>query len=126
MTTSTVTFSDDEVDLLYSVPQPGGDLSTIIRTFVFLNRSAAPPFSILRNCFTKALQSGILLASDGHYQITPVWYGRIHKYDESEVNEIASLLAFEDEFVGEEVPVVVAAQLAFTEKDYEAVLESMQ
>ena len=126
MATNKVTFSVDDVELLYSVPQPGGDLATIVRTFVFLNRSAAPPFSVVRDCFTKALQSAILSANGDHYQIAPDWYGRIHAHDESEGNEIESMLAFQDDFVGKEVPVVVAAQAGFTEKDYEELLQDVQ
>lgn len=126
MTTNKVIFSGDDVTLLYSIPQPGGDLAKIVRTFMFINRCAAPPFSGLRDCFTKALQAGILLANDGHFQIAPEWYERIHEHDGLDMNEMQSLLEFEQEFVGEEVPVVIAAQANVTEKDYEAVLKEVQ
>lgn len=126
MTTNTVTFSVDDVELLYAIPQPGGDLALIVRTFAFLNRSAAPSFSVVQDCLTKALQSGIVIANDGRYQISPEWYERIHEHDESEGNEVESMLAFQDEFVGEELPVIADAQAGFTKEDYEAVLQSMQ
>lgn len=120
-----VTFSHDDVELLYAVPQPGGDLVTIVRTFTFLNRSSAPQFTILRDCFTKALQAGILLARDGRYQVIPEWYERIHKHDDSEANEIQSMLAFGDEFVGEEVPITCSSRLAITEEDYKTLVKDM-
>jgi len=126
MTTNTATFSIDDVELLYSVPKPGADLAMIVRVFMSINRCAPRPFSDVRECFTKALKTGILLASDGRYRIAPEWYKRIHEHDESEGNEIESMLAFQDTFVGEEVPVVADVQVGFTKEDYEAVLQSMQ
>ncbi|MHC2071092.1 hypothetical protein ACYFX5_26770 [Bremerella sp. T1] len=125
MTTNTVAFSVDDVEILYSIPLPGGDIATIVRAFTFLNRSAPPPFSLIKDCFTKALQSGIMVENDGHFQIVPEWYKRIHGYDASEGNEIESMLAFQDEFVGEELSVVAALQASFTEKAYSAILQGM-
>jgi len=125
-TTNKVTFSIDNVELLYSIPRPGGDLATIVRAFVFLNRSTSPAFSLLQECFTKALQAGILTATDGNYQVQPDWYERIHRFDESAGNEIESMLEFQDEFVGEEVPLVTSAKFSFTEEDYNAIVRGIQ
>lgn len=119
---TTVKFTEDDVALLYTIPKPGGDLATIIQTYCFVNRDAPPTFSRLADCFTKALKAGILLENGGCYRIAPDWYGRIHSYDESESNEIQAMLAFEDEFVGKEVPVVVDTQADLIEDDYETLV----
>ncbi len=125
MTTNTVTFSTDDVEILYCIPSPGGDIAAIVRTFTFLNRSAPPPFSLLEDCLTKALQAGIMVENDGQFQIVPEWYKRIHGYDATEENEIEAMLAFEDEFVGEEVSVVATLQASLTKEAYNATLQGM-
>jgi len=124
--TKTVTFSIDDVELLYSVPRPGGDVSTILRAFVFLNRAATPPFSLFQTCFTKALQSGILVESNCSYQMSKEWYQRIHAHDESAGNEIESMLEFQDEFVGVEVVVVRDVQANIDQQQYEQFARELQ
>ena len=125
-TTNSVTFSVDDVELLYSIPKPGGDLTTIVRAFVFLNRCAAPSFLALRGCFTKALQSGIVVEDGGQFQIAQVWYERIHAHDDSIGNEIDAMLAFQDDFLGEEVPVLNAARFVVTEEEYDELVREVQ
>lgn len=117
-TKNSVTFSVDDIELLYSIPEPGGDLRAVVRAFIFLNRSATPAFSTIRDCFTKALQAGILLENEGHYRVAPIWYKRIHVNDASTGNEIDSMLRFQDEFVGEQVGIIGDAQFGVREDDY--------
>ena len=126
MANNTISFATDEVELLYCIPQPGGDLPTILWTFGFINRSAPPAFSLLQACLTKALQAGMLSANKGHYKIEPVWYDRIHMFDATEANEIESMLAFQDEFVGVELPVLITGQVDLSEQAYQAALEELQ
>ncbi len=125
-TTKIVNFSIDDVELLYSIPRPGGDISTILRAFVFLNRSATPPFSLFQACFTKALQSGILVENNCSYQMSKEWYQRIHAHDESAGNEIESMLEFQDEFVGEEVVVELDVQANIDQRQYEQLVREVQ
>lgn len=124
-TRKTVTFGIDDIELLYSIPRPGGDLARIIRTFVFVNRSAPPSFSLLNDCLSKAMQAGILVECDGQYRIDPIWYDKIHSHDNLDVNEIQSMLAFQDEFAGKEVLAVVTTPARFTEKDYQLAVKSL-
>ncbi len=124
--TSSVKFSIDDVALLYSIPKAGGDLAVILRAFVFKNRAAPPSFTTLRDCFSKAMQSGILLDSDGQYQIEKEWYERIHAHDDSPGNEIDSMLDFQEEIEGEEVPVVNNVQFAITKDNYDELVRELQ
>ncbi len=125
-TTNTATFSVDDVELLFSIPEPGGELTTIIRAFVFLNRSAVPSFSTVQDCFTKALQSGILVENDGQYRIATEWYQRIHANDDSVGNEIDSMLEFQDGFVGKGLPVLNDSQLTVSEDEYDKLVGEIQ
>jgi hypothetical protein len=125
-TTNSVTFSVDEVELLYSIPEPGGDLQDIIRAFVFLNRSAAPSFSTIRDSFTKSLQTSILLENEGQYRIATAWYRRIHANDDSAGNEIDSMLEFQDNFVGEQVPIINDRRFDVSEQKYSELLGGLQ
>ncbi len=124
-TTNSVTFTVDNVELLYSIPEPGGDLESIVRAFVFLNRSAAPSFEAIHDCFTKALQAGIMQETEGKFRIAPPWYQRIHANDDSVGNEIDSMLEFQDMFVGEEVPVMGDYQFKITETQYREITETI-
>ena len=56
--TNSITFSVDDIELLYAIPEQGADLAMIIGIFTSLHRSAPPRYAIVRDCFTKALQRG--------------------------------------------------------------------
>ncbi len=121
----TVTFSVDDAELLYSIPEPGGNIAQIVRAYMFINRTVPPPYSLLHDCFTKAIQCGILQKDDCYYYVTSEWYERIHAHDGREGNEIESMLVFQEDFVGKQLPVISTEHTAFSEQDYDAVLKGI-
>lgn len=124
--TDALTFTIDDVELLYTIPKQGGDLAKILRTFVFINRASPPIYAILHGCFSKAMKTGILLTKNEQYHIEEKWYQRIHAHDNSRGNEIDSMLDFQDEFVGEEVPALGNEVFSVSEDEYTKIVQEIR
>jgi len=122
----TVIIDESDIEILYSVPEPGGNLKDILRCFVFLNRAAPPRFSVIKNCLAKAFRVGCLNSDGDFYIIEREWYKKIHAADESASNEIESLLEFQERFSGVEVPVSREAALSLSEDEYNSILQELQ
>jgi hypothetical protein len=118
-------FDRRDAEILYSIPKPPSDLTTIVRYFMFTNRTAPPSYSELADCFEKSLQAGILRQQAERFVVESEWYKRIHKADETAENEIESMLEFEDEFIDREFQRVNEVLFALSEEHYRSVLKGL-
>ena len=64
-----VSFSEFDAEILYSLPRVKSNLNDIIRVFMFIYRSAAPPFGTLDSCFNKSAKAGILEIAGGMFSV---------------------------------------------------------
>jgi hypothetical protein len=94
-----IRFNERDAELLYAFPEPASDLATIVRCFIYLNRTAPPEYHEIASCLTKAMKVGIVREDDGKYVVEKLWYDRIHKADFAADYEGESLAEFEASFV---------------------------
>ncbi|HEX9062330.1 MAG TPA: hypothetical protein VF941_19335 [Clostridia bacterium] len=114
-----IKFNLKDVEILYSFPSVPSELSTVIRCFTFLFRTAQPTFDEVTSCVSKSLRAGIICESCGKYTVKEDWYRKIHINDEIAENEIESMLLFEESFVGVELTVVNDFVRLFSREHYE-------
>ena len=99
-----IQFSEEEADILFTIPSSPCNLRGIIKAYVFTNRAAVPGCDVLSKFLQKSLDVGIirLIAAKNdrngisRYQVTPEWYSKIHSSCES--NEMEAEIEFSDEF----------------------------
>lgn len=121
-----VQFNTRDAEILYSFPKQASDLSTIIRWFMFINRVATPTYDEVSSCVAKALKAGILDDLGGKLSLRPEWYNQVHASDDTADNEIESLLAFEESFVGRQFPEVFDCVNELSKDDFEAAIRMLQ
>lgn len=120
-----IMFDERDVEILYSIPKSGADLTEILRWYILLNRAAQPSFPVLQDCFRKASIVGCLKTDGKHLKMEREWFERIHAADETASNEIESLIEFQDGFAGKEVPAVQEAAIHLSEKEYDSILQDI-
>jgi hypothetical protein len=121
----TLQFNPRDAELLYSFPKPASDVTTIVRCFTFLNRTAPPTYGELTSCLTKALKAGIIRQVGGRFVIENGWYDRIHMADASSENEIEALLEFESAFVNVDFDETTVAASQLSEDEYKLILATL-
>ena len=85
-------FNSEEICILWCIPEPGCDLSSLFNIYTFINRCAAPPQEFVDACFRKAVQTGVMELPDGnHFKIAPQWYAELHRLDDEEESEHAMI-----------------------------------
>jgi len=122
----TVQFNVRDAELLYSFPKPWSDLTTVIRCFKFLNRTAAPTYEELTSCLMKAQRAGIIQEAEGKYIVENQWYDKIHAADESEENEIEAMLSFEETFVNIDFAEVTKRVTTLSKEDFQAIVDALR
>lgn len=122
---ATLQFNVRDAELLYAFPKPPSDIATVIRCFMFLNRTAPPTYDELTSCLTKALKVGIIREEAGKFVVEKDWYDRIHMEDSVSENEIESMLDFEEHFVNVEFVVVTNAVSALSREDFNSILKAL-
>jgi len=122
---SHVQFTIRDAEILYAIPKLGADVATIVRCYMFLNRSAPPTQDEIQGCLTKALNADIARKFGDVFVVSEEWYDRIHAADETADNEIEAMLEFADSVVNEEFTEVRRTSYAISERDFESIVEAL-
>jgi len=118
-------FNRRDAEILYSIPKFPCDLLTIVKWFMFINRTAAPSRTELQDCLVKAISAGIVYNIDGRLAIHDKWYQDIHAAEISADNEIDAMLEFTDWFIEKRFHTVCETAFALDTSDYETMLNSI-
>lgn len=113
-----IKLNDKDVAILYCMPKVPCELINIIHNYTFINRDASPSFDELTSFISKAMRAGIISESGDKYTVDEEWKRKIHFYDGKTLNEIDSMLLFEESIVGVELPVVSDSVKLFTREEY--------
>jgi hypothetical protein len=117
-TMATIKFKDKDADILYCIPDAGGDVLRTLDIYHFINRTAPPPFESFVESMTRSLAAGIIEDVGGKFVPTAEWYQFIHAADKSSANEIDSLIDFEARLLSCEWEVRNTTVYQFDEADY--------
>jgi hypothetical protein len=75
-----IRFGEGDAWLLWPVPSGGGDLESLVHSYVFIARDAIPPFGKVRECLSRAVRAGILLPPIGNYfELKREWAERFNQ-----------------------------------------------
>lgn len=116
---ATITIDDYDAGVLYTIPEPGGDLRTILMYYVSTNRAPCPSYEEINATLTKARKAGIVAKDGSQYTILSEWYSRIHAHDESACNEIDSMIQFEEDISGVPLSIVSPTIEPIAREEYE-------
>jgi hypothetical protein len=118
-------FTETDADILYSMPMVKTDVTTIVRYYLFINRTGAPTYEEIAGVLAKAIQAGIMNRNGGKFIVESTWFERIHQADDTSENEIESMLKFEEWFVNQPFEPVSDAVFVLSKSDYAAVLKKL-
>jgi hypothetical protein len=120
-----VHFSIRDAEILYAFPSVEADIATIVRHFMFINRSAAPTYAEIAGCLLRASRVGIIAEAPGGFVVDRYWYECIHKADELSENEIESMLRFQGEFVDVDFEEVTHPRPVLSDEEYRSIVASL-
>ena len=120
-----VQFSVRDAELLYAFPGGEADVATIVRNFIFINRTSAPSYGEFAGCLLRASQVGMIAKAPRGFVVDRYWYEWIHQADVLSGNEIESMLLFQDEFVDVDFDEVTCALPVLSEKEYRSIVATL-
>ena len=125
MSMTPIQFNEADAEILFSIPRIPADLVTILRCFMFLNRSAPPAFEQLECCLSKAIKVGIVQEEGKKLVVKQEWYNRIHAADDESDNEIESMLTFQESFIGIDFSEVVSSEFALSRVAFQSAVNDL-